>query len=129
MVGGTPVLGYDLDPNGGRLIVNQKEASRVREIFELYRKHGSLQAVLQEVNRRGWRTKSWKSKSGIPHGGRPFTPLSLFRLLTHASYAGKVEYRGAMYEAEHPPIIDSAVCEEVSTALRKAGPKLKQPAQ
>jgi site-specific DNA recombinase len=126
-VGGTPVLGYDLDPNGGRLVLNQKEASRVREIFELYRKQGSLQAVLQEVTRRGWMTKSWKSKRGIQHGGRPFTPLSLFRLLTHASYAGKVEYRGAMYAAEHPPIIDSAVWKEVSTALRKGGPKLKPP--
>jgi site-specific DNA recombinase len=126
-VGGTPVLGYDLDPRGGRLVLNQKEASRVREIFELYRKHGSFQAVLQEVNRRGWSTKSWKSKRGVQHGGRPFTPLSLFRLLTHASYAGKVEYRGTMYEAEHPPIIDSAAWEAVNTRLRKAGPKMKPP--
>src|SRR5207248_9943284 len=29
-VGGTPVLGYDVDPGGGRLIVNQEEAERVR---------------------------------------------------------------------------------------------------
>src|SRR6266700_884100 len=32
-VGGTPVLGYDVDPAGRRLIVNEKEAQRVREIF------------------------------------------------------------------------------------------------
>jgi len=30
-VGGTPVLGYDIDPQGGRLVVNQAEADRVGE--------------------------------------------------------------------------------------------------
>src|ERR1700721_182398 len=35
-VGGTPVLGYDVDPAGGRLIVNEKESGRVRDIFALY---------------------------------------------------------------------------------------------
>jgi site-specific DNA recombinase len=124
-VGGTPVLGYDVDPRGGRLVVNQKEASRVREIFELYRKHGSLRAVVEELNQRGWSTKSWKSKRGIRHVGRPFSPVSLFRLLTHAIYAGKVEYRGAIYEGEHPPILDSAVWEEVNGDLPKTRPKLK----
>jgi site-specific DNA recombinase len=29
-VGGTPVLGYDIDPAGGRLIVNEKEAAECR---------------------------------------------------------------------------------------------------
>ena len=32
-VGGIPVLGYDVDPQGGRLVVNPAEAERVREIF------------------------------------------------------------------------------------------------
>ena len=126
-VGGTPVLGYDIDPRGGRLILNKNEARQVREIFELYQKNGSLPAVVEEVNRRGWTTKSWKSKRGIKHGGRPFTPLSLLRLLTHASYAGKVEYHGAMYPAEHPAIIDAAVWEAVNTTLRKSGSRMKRP--
>jgi site-specific DNA recombinase len=34
-IGGIPVLGYDVDPRGGRLVVNQKEAERVQEIFAL----------------------------------------------------------------------------------------------
>src|SRR5665811_141635 len=33
-IGGTPVLGYDVDPAGGRLDVNEKEAVKVRQIFE-----------------------------------------------------------------------------------------------
>ena len=35
-VGGYPVLGYDVDPAGGRLIVNQEEAEQVRAIFALF---------------------------------------------------------------------------------------------
>ena len=31
--GGIPVLGYDVDARGGRLVVNEEEALRVREIF------------------------------------------------------------------------------------------------
>src|SRR5580700_8951980 len=38
-IGGTPVLGYDVDPAGGRLLVNQTEARRVRKIFDLFVKH------------------------------------------------------------------------------------------
>ena len=35
-VGGCPVLGYDVDPGGGRLVVNEEEAERVRAIFALF---------------------------------------------------------------------------------------------
>src|SRR5205814_9098792 len=61
-VGGTPVLGYDVAPGGGRLVINEKEAVRVREIFELYRSSRSLAAVATELGRRRWKTKSWRSK-------------------------------------------------------------------
>jgi site-specific DNA recombinase len=35
-IGGHPVLGYDIDPKGGRLIVNPEEAEQVRTLFGLY---------------------------------------------------------------------------------------------
>src|SRR6202453_4442088 len=41
-VGGVPVLGYDVAPGGGRLIVNDKESRRVRDIFALFVQHRSL---------------------------------------------------------------------------------------
>jgi site-specific DNA recombinase len=118
-VGGTPVLGYDVDPRGGRLMVNAKEANRVREISELFRSHGSVSAVVAELGRRGWSTKSRKSKRGIRHGGRPFTKAALVRLLNNVVYAGKIDYRGAIYKGEHEAIIDSDVWEEAHVALRK----------
>src|SRR6266852_4867523 len=55
--GGMPVLGYDVDPRGGRLVVNEKEARRVREIFKLYQEYRSLTTAVAELARRGWTTK------------------------------------------------------------------------
>jgi site-specific DNA recombinase len=123
-VGGTPVLGYDVAPGGGRLVINEKEAVRVREIFELYRNSRSLAAVVTELSRRRWRTKSWRSKPSIEHSGRPFTKASLGRFLSHAVYAGKVEHCGTLYAGEHPPIVEPAVWEEVNAELR-AGQRIR----
>src|SRR5437870_7075707 len=53
-IGGAPPLGYDVDPAGGRLVVNDKEAARVREIFQLYETHGSASKVVTELARRDW---------------------------------------------------------------------------
>jgi site-specific DNA recombinase len=117
-VGGTPVLGYDVDLGGGRLVVNEKESRRVRDTFALFIEHHSLSAVVTELARRQWKTKSWKSQNGTAHAGRTFVKASLRRLLTNAVYAGKVEHRGAMYAGEHPPIIDPAMWQEVNAELR-----------
>jgi site-specific DNA recombinase len=51
-VGGNPVMGYDVAPQGGSLVVNQEEAQRVREIFALYLELGSLIPVVEELDRR-----------------------------------------------------------------------------
>ena len=41
-IGGMPVLGYDVAPGGGRLVVNGREAEQVREIFRLYTRHRAV---------------------------------------------------------------------------------------
>jgi site-specific DNA recombinase len=117
-IGGTPVLGYDVDPAGGGLVLNEKEARRVREIFELFIQHPSLSAAVAELARRRWKTKSWKSQKGTAHAGRTFAPASLRRLLTNAVYAGMVEHRGALYAGEHASIIEPPVWQQVNAQLR-----------
>jgi site-specific DNA recombinase len=117
-VGGTPVLGYDVDPAGGRLIVNDKEAARVREIFALFVQHHSLPDVVAELTKRRRKTKSWTSQNGRAHAGKPFAKASLRRLLTNAIYAGMVEHRGAMYAGEHASIIEPTEWQTVNAELR-----------
>ena len=113
-VGGTPLLGYDVVPAGGSLVVNPSEARRVREIFELYGSHRSLAAVVAELSQRGWTTKSWKSRKGTRHTGRPFTKHSLRLLLSNATYCGKVNYRGVVYQGEHKAIIEPALWDDIN---------------
>jgi site-specific DNA recombinase len=117
-VGGTPVLGYDIDPAGGRLIVNEKESHRVQGIFALFLEHRSLLTVITELARRRWKTKSRTSQSGKAHVGRAFTKASLRLLLTNAVYAGQVEHRGVMYAGEHASIVEPSVWQEVNAELR-----------
>ncbi len=126
-VGGTPVLGYDVDPAGGRLIVNDRECVRVRNIFALYLEHHSLLVVVAELARRRWKTKSRKSLEGREHVGRPFTKASLHRLLTNATYAGNVEHRGVTYTGEQASIVELEVWQEVNDELR-AGRRTGPPA-
>ena len=134
--GGTPVLGYDVSPHGGRLVANQTEARRVREMFRLYERHGSVPAVLEDLQRRHWTTKSWTTQQGSRHQGSPFTKATLLRLLTNTLYLGKVEHQGAVYAGEHAAIVEPEVWEKVNeqlrvarrgeTAVRTPGPSLLQ---
>jgi site-specific DNA recombinase len=116
-VGGVPVLGYDVAAGGGRLVVNESEARRVREIFRLFKTRRSLLKVLAELAARRWSNKSWKSQRGIEHIGRPFNQATLRNLLTNAIYAGKVDHKGTIYPGEHAPIVEAALWEEVNTEI------------
>src|SRR5664279_1806722 len=71
-IGGYPLLGYDVDPAGGRLLINKEEAERVRAIFALFEQHGSARLTLAEIERRGWRLKSWTRKTGQFRAGGEF---------------------------------------------------------
>jgi len=112
-VGGCPVLGYDVDPGGGRLIVNEEEAKRVRSIFALFEKHRSAVLTLAEIERRDWRLKSWTRKTGQFRAGGPFALNSLRRLLTNIAYTGAVRHKGQPYPGEHAAILTPGTWERV----------------
>ena len=89
-IGGSPVLGYDVDPQGGRLIVNEVEAERVRRIFEMAACAKSLKATLEAVHSANLTTKEWTSKAGRYRPGRPFSKMTLRLLLSNVLYTGAV---------------------------------------
>jgi site-specific DNA recombinase len=120
-VGGNPMLGYDVAAQGGALVVNPGEAQRVREIFALYLEHGSLIPVVEELDRRGWRMKSWTTREGRSAGGKPIAKNSLYNLLTNIIYTGKVAYGGEVYEGEHERIVDDDTWNRVQSALSRNG--------
>jgi site-specific DNA recombinase len=119
--GGQPILGYDLDPKGGRLTVNEDEATQVRAIFALYLEHEALLPVVQELQRRGWVNKRWTTRDGQQAGGRPFLKTGLHRLLNNVVYLGQVRYKDEVHPGEHPPIIDPSVFQRTQALLRRNG--------
>jgi site-specific DNA recombinase len=125
--GGTPVLGYDLDPRGRRLHVNEDEAAQVRAIFAWYLEHQALLPVVQELARRGWVGKCWQTRHGRPRGGRPFDKTSLYRLLTNVLYAGKVRYKDEIHDGEQPALIDADTFARVQALLQSHGPEVGPP--
>jgi site-specific DNA recombinase len=127
--GGTPLLGYDLDPRGGRLLVNDEEAQRVRAIFALYLEHRALLPVVQELERRGWVGKRWQTRQGRTRGGRPFTKTSLYRLLTNVVYAGKVRYKDEVHSGEQPALIDADTFGRVQSLLCCHAPEIGPPSR
>jgi site-specific DNA recombinase len=117
--GGTPLLGYDLEPRGGRLIVNEEEAVPVRAIFALYLEHAALLSVVQELERRGWTTKRWVTKAGRVRGGRQFNKTNLCHLLKNVAYLGQVRYKDEVHDGEHPALVDPAIFQQVRMLLQR----------
>ena len=116
-IGGIPVLGYDVDPKGGRLNVNQAEAERVREIFGIAEQTGSLAATLQEINARGFTTKDWTSREGIRHAGRPFPKGILRALLGNVLYKGSIRHKETVYPGEQEALVGEQLWERVNERL------------
>jgi site-specific DNA recombinase len=117
-IGGMPLLGYDIDPKGSKLRVNDAEAARVRAIFALYLEYQALGPVIRELNRRGWRTKRWRTRKGHFRGGQAFTRNTLRQLLTNVTYLGRIRYRQEVHPGEHGAIVDPAIWQQVQTLLQ-----------
>ena len=117
--GGVPILGYDVQ--GGKLIINEAEAGRVRAIFNLYLEHEALLPVVKELERRGWRNKQWTTKKGAAKGGSRFDKTGLHHLLTNVAYAGKVKHKTDTHEGEHAAILDAATWQRAQALLERNG--------
>ena len=67
-MGGIPPLGYDVADR--KLIVNEKEAELVRQIFERFLQLGSATGLAQELRQAGHTTKSWTTQDGKHRRGQ-----------------------------------------------------------
>jgi len=116
--GGMPPLGYDVAPEGGKLVVNLEEAEQVRSIYHLYSENSSLVAIAQELNRRGWRRKSWKTKSGKWRNGNSWDAANLRRVLKDPIYIGKIKLGDEVFPGEHKAIVPRELFNRVQAARK-----------
>jgi len=121
--GGVPILGYDVDRSGGspKLVVNAKEAARVRTIFDLYLEKQSLQPVVRELEKRGWTNKKRVTKKGRVIGDKAFDKATLYAHLKNPLYKGMISHKGELYEGEHEAIIDPERFDRVQKILSYNG--------
>jgi len=117
--GGMPILGYTVVDT--KLVIDEDEASRVRQIFAMYLERQSLLDVVKRLNSRGWRTKRWTTRKGDLRGGRKFAKNSLYQLLTNVAYVGQVRYKDEVHDGEHAPIVAAEVFSQVQTLLQRNG--------
>jgi site-specific DNA recombinase len=103
--GGMPILGYTVVDT--KLVVDEDEARRVREIFDMYVEHESM--------------KRWTTQKGTARGGRPFDKNSLYQMLTNVVYMGKVRYKDEVHQGEHKPIVDAAVFTKAQKLMQQNG--------
>ncbi len=118
-VGGRMLLGYDLGPEKGKLVVNEGEAAQVRRIFRLFVEKGTILATARELNRRGWPRKTWLSRRGRACGGRPWDKANVRALLTNPVYIGMVAYKGETFAGEHAAIIDRELWDSAQAILTR----------
>src|SRR5262245_49357230 len=78
-----------------------------------------LTSTLYDIEKRGWRTKSWVTRSGSTYGGNRFNRHTLAYLLSNPIYVGKVRLKGELHKGEHAPIIPTRIWCEANALLRR----------
>jgi len=115
-MGGLVPLGYDVHDR--RLSVNQSEAETVREIFRRYLELGGVRLLMEELNRRGIRSKVRVAKNGKTSGGNSFFRGALYVLLSNPIYIGEIRHKGVRHPGLHEPIVDRELWEKTQLLLR-----------
>ena len=109
--GGIVPFGYRLGDDG-RLLSDPDEAPGVQQMFELYLK-GRLGAVA--IGRR------LAAGGFTSRRGRPFSPVTVLKMLRNPTYTGEIHFRGRRYEQRHDPLVSREVFDAVQDLLVARG--------
>jgi site-specific DNA recombinase len=115
-MGGLVPLGYDVIDR--RLVVNQSEAETVREIFRRYLKLGSVRLLMEDLNRRGIRSKVRVASNGKQSGGNSFFRGALYSVLSNPIYIGEIRHKGICHPGLHESIVDRELWDATQLLLR-----------
>ena len=96
-----------------KLVIEEKEAEIVREIFRRFLEIQSPKAIANELNINGIWTNS----------GRIWNTMLIYYLLNNHHYIGEVLYKGQVYPGEHKAIIDRETWDLTQRFLSNNAPK------
>src|SRR4029077_14532410 len=114
-VGGMVPLGYLTRDR--KITVNEKEAKRVRTIFRLHLKLGSIDRLMVELRKQKIFTKVRKVKSGRIIGGGPFNRGPLPHMPRNRFYVGEIVFKNEILTGEQPAILDRKLFNTVQSKL------------
>lgn len=115
-MGGPLPLGYDVDNR--RLVINQREADLVRQIYQRYLELGSVVELADDLNAKGYKTKVQQKASGPHRGGCAFRRGTLYHLLSNPIYRGKIVHKREVYPGEHEAIVPEDLFQTVQDKLK-----------
>jgi len=81
-----------------KLIINEKEAEGIRDIFYIFIETKSLAETRRRINQK------YKTRAGKKYGKG-----SIDNMLRNPIYYGKISYKGNLYDGIHKPIIPEAM--------------------
>jgi len=114
-MGGMAPIGYC--SRDRQLVVDPEQAERVKEIYRLYLELGCVRKLQAELGRRGWVTPARMTRRADATGGRPFSRGHLHAILRNPIYLGKIVHRQAVFEGQHPAIIEQTLWDAVQEQL------------
>lgn len=114
-MGGSVPLGYS--PHERTLVIVPGEADVVRHVFRRYAALRSVAALVDELDRDGYRTRVRVLKDGCTAGGIPFGKGMVAALLQNRIYRGEIVHKGSVYPGQHDAIIDADLWDAVQQVL------------
>ncbi len=106
-------LGYKNDKNTRTIVLDDKKAPYVRQLFEMYAaEHMSLRLLSRKAYELGLRSR---------HGNRIWAS-GIETILKNPFYYGMMPYKGSLYPGNHTPIITKDLFDKVQTTLKAKKP-------
>src|SRR5258705_1270231 len=115
-MGGICPLGYDAKE--GKLVVDEKEADYVRDIYRRYLKLGCVFKLKADLDDRGMLSKRRRSRGGRKSGGASYSRGALYKILQNHTYLGEIVHRGQIFVGQHARIVPRDLFERVQTQLK-----------
>ncbi len=124
-MGGCPSIGYDVRDR--RLVVNQAEATTVRQIYHRYLEVGSVPKLKKDLDRDGVVSKIRVSGKGIRSGGQSFSRGALYELLSNPIYIGEIRHKRERHPGQHEAILKRELWEKVQQRLLDRAARTPEP--
>jgi site-specific DNA recombinase len=125
--GGLPPFGYVAGRDG--IHVDQAEADIVRFIFAEFLRTRRYTSVMTAVREAGYCSSVKLSRRGVPRGGTPMSPGTVYGILRNPIYVGQIRGHDTTYQGVHEPLISEATWEAaqaLSEERKKRSPHSKE---